>query len=498
MAAKKTSKKTSAKKPAKKSTKKSAKAAKKAGGIGQAASTVFLINMIPKALSAETNQDSEPHLTVNPANPKQIVGTAFTPDPSLGPNAPIYVSLDGGNTWTLNSIVPSAAGSTTGTGDLTTSFNGNASKLYGAILRVGTSPTAMQFLRTNTFSTPPAMTVVKSRTNADQPFTLATTVGGKDRVYIGNNDFAGVGGKTATIDQSLDGGVGAPVFQAVRVEKRTTAGQDGPQTRPAVHSDGTVYAAFYRWRAMTGSFPSNTLVITSADVVVVRDDSGGSGVNPYTALIDAGDGIAGKRVVVGVSLPFMRNGNASTGQQRIGGSLSIAVSPVSSSTVYLVWGDKPAGSTGFLTLHVTRSLDRGKTWSPDLLTIPNATNGALAINSAGKIAFLYQQLRGVRWVTHVRRSTTGTTWDDLVLADTSATSPVKTFDPYLGDYCHMLSVRKDFYGIFSASNVPNSANFPNGVKYLRNANFATRRLLKLDNVTIVQPSIDPFFFKITE
>ncbi len=499
MAAKKAGKKAAGAKAAGKKApaKKSAKAAKKAGAAGQAPSaSVFLINMIPKALSAETNQDSEPHLTVNPANTRQIVGTAFTPDPSLGPNAPIYVSLDGGNTWMLNSIVPSTAGSISGTGDITTSFNGNASKLYGAILKAGSS--AMQFLRTSSFSTPPPMTVLKSRPNADQPFTLATTIGGKDRVYIGNNDFAAGGGRTATIDQSLDGGIAAPVFQAIRVEKRSTVGQDGPQTRPTAHPDGTVYAAFYRWRSLTGNFQANTLVITSADVVVVRDDNGGSGATPYTALIDTGDGIAGKRVVTGVSFPFMISGAAATGQQRIGGSLSIAVSPLSSSTVYLVWGNKPAGSTGFLTLHVTRSLDRGKTWSPDLLTIPNATNGALAINNAGKIAFLYQQLSGVRWVTHLRRSTTGATWDDLTLANTSATNPVRTFNPYLGDYCHLLAVGKDFYGIFSASNVPNSANFPNGVKYQRNADFATQRLFKLDGVTIVPASIDPFFFKITE
>src|SRR5207249_1715863 len=118
--------------------------------------------------------------------------------------------------------------------------------------------------------------------------------------------------------------------------------------------------------------------------------------------------------------------------------------------------------------------------------------------NAGKIAFLYQQLNGVRWVTHLRRTTTGTAWDDQVLADTSATSPTKSFDPYLGDYCHMLAVGKDFYGIFSASNVPNLANFPAGVIYQRNANFATRRLFKLDGTTVVQPSIDPFFFKVTE
>src|SRR5258706_11485635 len=145
MAAKKASKKAASTKAASKKApaKKSVKAAKKPGAISQV-TNVFLINMIPKALSAETNQDSEPHLTVNPANTKQIVGTAFTPDPSLGPNAPIYVSLDGGNTWTLNSIVPSAAGSSLGTGDITTSFNANASRLYGGILRAGTG--RMEFL----------------------------------------------------------------------------------------------------------------------------------------------------------------------------------------------------------------------------------------------------------------------------------------------------------------------------------------------------------------
>ncbi len=37
---------------------------------------VLVVNMIPRALSRETNQDSEPSITVNPANPLEIVGTA--------------------------------------------------------------------------------------------------------------------------------------------------------------------------------------------------------------------------------------------------------------------------------------------------------------------------------------------------------------------------------------------------------------------------------------
>jgi hypothetical protein len=231
----------------------------------------------------------------------------------------------------------------------------------------------------------------------------------------------------------------------------------------------------------------------------VRDDHFGSGASPFTALIDPGDGLAGVRVVQGVSFPFMIHGTAATGQQRLGGSISIAVDPQDSSTVYLAYGDKQPGSV--LTLHVRVSKNRGQTWSGDCLTINNATNGALAVTTGRVIGFLYQQLRGSgasqRWQTHLRRSKDGVNWSDLVLADTPATTPVKTFDPYLGDYDHLVANGTTFYGIFSANNTPDKANFPNGVVYQRNVNFVTHKLLKLDGTTVVAPSIDPFFFKVT-
>src|SRR4051812_12360107 len=58
-------------------------------GAGQAPAGFLLVNMMPKSLSGETSQDSEPHLTVNPANALQIVGTAFTPNPGGGSFAPL-------------------------------------------------------------------------------------------------------------------------------------------------------------------------------------------------------------------------------------------------------------------------------------------------------------------------------------------------------------------------------------------------------------------------
>jgi len=68
---------------------------------------------------------------------------------------------------------------------------------------------------------------------------------------------------------------------------------------------------------------------------------------------------------------------------------------------------------------------------------------------------------------------------------------------YLGDYIKLLATGKDFFGIFSASNSPVAANFPSGVTYQRNVNWATQTLLGNDGVTPVAISIDPFFFKLT-
>src|SRR5437667_817713 len=96
---------------------------------------VLVVNRIPKSLSGEENQDSEPTIAVNPANPRQIAASAFTPDPSEGPRAPIYVSTDGGNTWTLNSIVPSSVQDGSATADITVAFGSASSVLYAGILR---------------------------------------------------------------------------------------------------------------------------------------------------------------------------------------------------------------------------------------------------------------------------------------------------------------------------------------------------------------------------
>lgn len=103
-----------------------------------------------------------------------------------------------------------------------------------------------------------------------------------------------------------------------------------------------------------------------------------------------------------------------------------------------------------------------------------------------------------RWETHVQISEDA--WaspaEDFLLANTPVDNATHAFDPYIGDYADLQSVDNDFYGIFSAHNFPDLANFPYGVKYQRNANFATHQLLDLGGSTVAN-SIDPFFFHIS-
>ncbi len=272
--------------------------------------------------------------------------------PMGGANAPIYVSTDGGDTWSLNNIVPSAG--SLGTGDITLRFAGTSGRMFASILDGSTG--AFEVHRTTNFTSPAAMTQLESRANEDQPYTQAATVMGgadvgKDRVYIGVNDFNAAGGKTATVEQSLDAGMAAPAFASDRVETRSTLGQDGPQIRPAIHPDGTIYAAFYRWITSSGSFPANTLVITNAEVIVVRDDAWGTVAPRFAALTDTSDGLAGRRVATGLSFPFNRTGVAANGQERWGGDLSIAVDLRNSATVYLVFATLVSGVSDLFALH---------------------------------------------------------------------------------------------------------------------------------------------------
>jgi hypothetical protein len=332
----------------------------------------------------------------------------------------------------------------------------------------------------------------------DQPWIEATTAtsvsGTPDRVFVGSNDQL-TSPKSAHIDQSQSAATAVPpagfTAAGITIASRSAGGgQDGPSIRPAIHSSGRLYAAYFNWT----NFSSSSNI--TADVVVCRDDSWASGAHPYTAITDPVDHLAGVRVVTGVSIPW-RNFSF-LGQERVGSHIAIAVDPNNADSVWVAWAD---GLTTY-TIHLRHSTNGGVTWSADLRSVANAVNPALAVSTEGHVGFLYQTLTtsGSKWETHIEISSNSfaTAPAPTILATVPSATPVATFHPYLGDYINLKAVGKTFYGIFCANNTPNMANFPNGVKYQRNANFTTHTLLNVDNKTPVAASIDPFFFEITD
>src|SRR5437879_2594127 len=191
-------------------------------------SGVRVVDMTPESLSGETSQDAEPFLTVFASKPNILAASAFTPNPG-GPastTAPIYVSDDGGNTWSLRNTLPSNVQ----TADITHA-GGESPALYATILSAPNI--ALKDLETNDVLSATTMTQDATRPNVDQPFVRAIRAANTDRLYVGINDFDAPppGGRTATVDVSLNGGT---TFTSRRIEPRNTLGQNGPSIRPAV------------------------------------------------------------------------------------------------------------------------------------------------------------------------------------------------------------------------------------------------------------------------
>jgi hypothetical protein len=455
-----------------------------------------LVNIIPLSLSGEAHQDSEPNLAVNPANTNQMVATALTPDLLQGPNAPIFVSTDGGQTWATRMVVPGNA-LPAGTADISAGFAAESGVLYVGILKpdLPTDQKRMQILRTASFLSTATMLVLEDRLGPDQPWvvadgSLAQPGQPVDRVYVGNNDLGALP-TTATVDFSLDAALAAPPagFAPHRIETDATADRDGPPIRIAIHPAGTIYAVHQRWTNTAGA-------TITFEVVVTRDDNFAADADPFTALTDPADGSVGRRLTTGLTAVW----DSIMGQERLGADSAIAVDPTNADVVWVAWGDQPQGVASPWTIHVRRSADRGQTWSADLRTVTKGKNPCLAISAAGQLGFLCQTLTGTgaaqRWETTFEVTADGwaTPVVPTVLHRALAASPTRDFQPYIGDYARLVAVDNVFYGIFSGSNHPDQANFPNGVTYQRNVNWNAHQLLDLDGITAVPDSIDPFFF----
>ena len=416
-----------------------------------AVTQTVIVDVIPTKLNKEHQQNSEPNIAVNPANPQQILLSAFGSGLS---NNQVYFSNDGGTTWKLFQY--------TTVGDQTLAWS-DAGIAYIAELSPSASrifvgkqkkPTAKK----HKFRILPKSNFNPSQGGPDQPWIDAITVDGTDRIYVSFNDLSQAA-KTASVRFSLDSG---KHWQNEVVEHVTPgAGFNLPPARVKA-SGNTVYVAFERPATFDG-FNDPT-----GDVVIVRDDAGG--VNGFNA-IGAGVVIAG-----GVTIPF-----SSIGSERIGSDVSVAIDPGNAQRVAVGYALVVGGTPRVV---LSLSTNGGANWLQVFVGPPNSAMAAAAIAANGTVGLLYTALVGANLETHFVQSTNSfaTNFEQL-LSRFPDGNPAVTFEPYIGDYIDLVAVGNTFYGTFSASN--DVSLFPITPTFVRDQS-------KLGDT--VDFSIDPFFF----
>ncbi|MEP7011863.1 MAG: hypothetical protein ABJC13_16185 [Acidobacteriota bacterium] len=475
------------------------------GSRSAAAQKITVVDMIPNSMSDDQNEQSEPNLAVDPATPSKMAASAFIINPKKPNKGSIFLSNNGGVSWSLQPILPgSTSFCTTSFCDITLRFGGTSGKLYVSALTAkpdnSTNPPgdlmAYQINRFDDVFGNPVPILLEQRTGVipdcpDQPYVQATTtLGGEgadlDRVFVGVNDARVTRApQTATVDVNPNAGAASP---AMNLEQEIEAsmppnppGRDGSAVRTAFHASGVVYAAFY-------SPTSNS----KANIVVVRDDNWGTSAPPFSDLV----GGSGVSVVAGTAYS---GGGTTLAKQRVGRSqISIAVDPNDVNSVWLVWGD---ASVAPITLRLRHSKDGGKTWDDkDLWTLSFATNPALAVNSLGQVGLLYQAVDQLGlWETRVEISGDGfaTPPVPLVLSIADSSSIAFGAKNFIGDYDHMMAIGKDFFGVFSAINNPSPMGFPDVDDLIFQREHDAQKLYKTAAHDFSIPfSIDPFFFHV--
>jgi hypothetical protein len=447
-----------------------------------------IVDIIPISDSAETGQNSEPSLAVDPLDPTQIIAGSFSSTfTGGGVSSPYFKTTNGGMTWSdygnLTTQDKTIAWKQDGSAALTSTLLSNVISTYS-----GTTAGSNFGSPINTYN--PVHTL-------DQPW---IRTGPSNHVYDAYNDLSAAGGKTASVLVSTNGG---STYTPVTVDRvgESPALQDAPSVRLAVNGN-TVYSVFTRWTSVLDTDGSGETRFNS-QVVIVRSDNGGA--DGFNAIGTSGNGVT----VAAPTSWFANTTNAplTLGQERTSADVAIAVDPNNAQHVVIAYGNAPgATGSGELQLVVTESTDGGMTWTPRFTTPLSSTSRsalpALSILANGSIGLLYCNYNST---TNNLSQHLLTTTDDFVtstdttLATESNATPTTAFSPYLGDFFDLTSIGNSFYGIFCASNKDDGTNaqFANGVTFQRSfTGTPGTASFQLTNGTggNVAASIDPYVF----
>jgi hypothetical protein len=440
--------------------------------------TITVVNMIPSLWANETTQNSEPTVATNALAPRFVAASAFASGLHFcasATSAPLFVSTDDGNTWSLACVLPTDVSNWPM--DMTVRVSADGKSLYAGAAQFysdgsmtthaygwSSGATTIDVLFRTTpgdFSSLISSTLF-TRDRTDQPQIRTSPAGTtNEMLWSGENrpTIAGTPGDACNyvpvVWAANPWGSTPPTIDCLSEDRPPLF--TVPASRAAT-AGGKAYVVMYR-PVMTGYFN---------DVVVYRRDGA-----HFDALTDGPpaslepshpivsdcknhDGLLGFRVVMCVPYAQPSTTNDFGQERRLNTELAIAVDPANPLRVFIAWAQQSATTPTHPQLHFASSSDGGSTWNLPVWSPDHATNPALAIASDGAVGIMYQQYIPAtrQWTTKFALSQNSLTTEPALftLASVDATSPTSAGDPYLGDYIHLDANGKSFYGVFSASN----------------------------------------------
>jgi len=392
--------------------------------------------------------DTEPSIAVNPLNPNDIVIVTFSEGWTPGASAPVWRSLDGGFSWKKSPILPQPAPGSSAPADQKVDFDANGNLSVAELASGLPVPDSFVFRQTGAAGanlTPGAVY------GNDQPHLAVgrSTAKCLGQVYSPWLDVKpSPDNDLSMVALSANSGVtinDIAVGLNAQFSNRTT--------RIALAPDGAAYVIFkLRQGAVAVSLPgSPTNDFENAQFVVRRSDDCGQTWQPMVLVHSAST----------VQTLFTVNfGDRSRGKVARARSSDawIATDP-RTGDVYAAYVQRDA--SGFSQVYVSRSTDRGATWTSNRVTdgTHHSAYPEIAVAANGAIGVLYIDFDNAGPSTVFRHRFArsfdgGLTWTDQVLQAMDPGPIVNAATGFLwGDYEGLTAQGNLFLGVFTGQSI---------------------------------------------
>lgn len=385
--------------------------------------------------------DTEPSIAVDPSNPLRIAIVSFSENWTAAVGAPVWMSTDGGITWTKIRVIPQPPTGLGGPNDQKIAFD-STGRVIIAELDFGVND--FIYRQTGAPGTPltPGASFGNDQPHLDVDITPASPC--FNRVYAPWLDFSF--GPRSTVEVSPDFGV---TVAAVGAGSTAFANRT---TRIAVAPNGRAYIIYKTREGAVGSDFEN------AHFRVERTDDCGA---TWTGLGATGVSVHGAGTV---QTWFTNNfGNPAKGKvARARSSDAWIAVDRGDGDVYATYVNRDA--SGFGQIYVARSTDQGATWAFNRVTdgTHHSAYPEIAVAGNGTVGVLYidfddSGLNTIFRHRFARSFDNGVTWTDKNLQSMNPGPLANASSGFLwGDYEGVTAVGNSFFGVFTGEAIGRS------------------------------------------